>query len=275
MRFLQEPLQVDLESTKVALQARASHPYLAGFYLSYNQEYGFILCNACKIAVEPKHATLKAHFKANHPQAGCNVEKDKLALAVKDCGILPALPRIAPSKPIKPIAGLPVYHGLRCLQCPFVCGAEESLRSHIGSKHGDYSRSPAFIPCRIQRLVDAGNTGRQWFQVLPTRSTSPSPSLVNLALEEVYKELDEDIAIPHHPTTARDISPWLLSTGWHLHTGLYPAGHLRALVALPKDPEFSGLHSMVMNYIAQGMEDLKKTDLLTLQKLNTEDPAKT
>ncbi|KAI0348771.1 hypothetical protein OH77DRAFT_1555004, partial [Trametes cingulata] len=93
--------EIDIQATKRALAARASHPYLERFYLSYNREHKFIICNECRIGVEP--ALVKTHVKTRHGFSNCNIKDNKLHAAIIECDIQPTLPQIPICQPIPPL----------------------------------------------------------------------------------------------------------------------------------------------------------------------------
>ena len=73
---------------------------------------------------------------------------------------------------------------------------------------------------------------------------------------------------------ARRVSPWLLTTGWHLHISGYDHKELSALVRMPKLDEFSTLAMTVVGYFRECYSYIDVTDDLELQYLNSPDPTK-
>lgn len=73
----------------------------------------------------------------------------------------------------------------------------------------------------------------------------------------------------------RTVSPWLLSTKWHEHIEGFETTELRNLISFPGKEELQGLPKLVELYFQDATGLLPSTSELTLQKLNTSDPAKT
>lgn len=76
----------------------------------------------------------------------------------------------------------------------------------------------------------------------------------------------------HEANDPREVSIWLRTTKWHLHTEPYDSKSLCDLVAFPKDND--KLVKSVRSYFQVALETLQSIDELTLQYLNTNDPVK-
>jgi hypothetical protein len=75
---------------------------------------------------------------------------------------------------------------------------------------------------------------------------------------------------------ASSISPWLLSTGWHLHAAAYQHSDIQHLTELPKNKEdpLMRIVEAVHCLIAHAVALIPLTPELVLQLLNSPDPIK-
>jgi hypothetical protein len=121
------------------------------------------------------------------------------------------------------------------------------------------------------------NTGphRALFRVQPPSSVLPNKTASPLmhARQQMAKALE----VPRKRSNVdqRSISPWLLSTHWHEHVYGYNVKELCDLVSSPNKKEFPGLQDIVYDYFSEATQDIRTLQELTLQILNTNDPAKT
>ena len=101
----------------------------------------------------------------------------------------------------------------------------------------------------------------------------PAMSVVAVAQQQMAKALQ--VPCKRGNVDKRSVSPWLLTTKWHEHVHGYDVKELYDLVAFPRKTEFPGLVSTVQEYFADATEEMQTLQELTLQMLNTADPAKT
>ena len=174
------------------------------------------------------------------------------------------------------------FHGLTLwkdyVKCP-ECGAiysRESLRSHYSRHHVSKAR-PNNLPGIFAQQLNQG-ANKRLFQVIPyslptTSIPISSPNLIIQNLRSRRNDLIEKYS--SNELDARAISPWLLSTGWHIHTQPYKAEELCKLVAIPKgEGRLDKLGPAVQSLFEHAYRILSITNILVLQKLNTADPMK-
>lgn len=271
-----QDVRMDQEATESSVQLCGSHPTLEELSLVYNEAHRFLICEDCRVVVEA--TAVKAHLKSSHPGCQMRVDAEALQAALYECGIQHGWPHLTSQDgPVPVLGGLEVYNAMRCLRCPTVCGTVSSLRSHQGLVHGSWSRDPCWEACKAQRLAKAGNHGWEWIEVTlgaADEEARSKPAVVAPDLAAVYKMMEKGPGGEQIARNAREVSPWLLSTGWHLHTERFDAYELRTLVAPPGTDEFSGLVIAVQEYVEHALDLISCTDVLTLQILNTEDPMK-
>lgn len=145
------------------------------------------------------------------------------------------------------------------------------MKKHHQKEHADELDEPKWSPCAVQQY----NSGvqREYFRVKPTDVPSqPGDTSTHTALiEEVLRSDDEgEEPVPD----ARHISPWLLSTGWHLHTHEWDAAELRRLVEVPKKGELLGLYESVKDYFQWATSQIGSVQELVRQRLMTPEPVK-
>lgn len=96
-------------------------------------------------------------------------------------------------------------------------------------------------------------------------------------MDMVKEQMAAALQTPHlrNQTDQRCISPWLLTTKWHEHVKGHDAKELCSLIAFPTKMEYPGLSLGVQQYFAEATEEMDTLQELTLQNINTPDPAKT
>ncbi|KAI5980514.1 hypothetical protein EDD15DRAFT_2188573, partial [Pisolithus albus] len=103
----------------------------------------------------------------------------------------------------------------------------------------------------------------------------------NALVDQLLKELDQQLKTVQVPTDGRLITPWLLTTRWNEWAKWYkkPTEELRALVSLPQpslpaEENYSELYDSIRSYFEEAAMLIDTTDELVLQRLNSPDPAK-
>jgi hypothetical protein len=201
------------------------------------------------------------------------LDVQKINALVEDQQLTKDLPTVHFEEPVIPFEGLKVHPGLRCVYCLKVTGNQETMIKHHCAEHGkDHSTPKTWPTCHMQRLTSAGGKHCGYWQV-------ESPQRDEVSIESMLQELQIEamgtIKVDMRAVNARSVSPWLLATGWHLHTQGYKTQELLDLISIPKEREFPGLRALVKRYMIQATDLIDSTDDLCLQHLNTADPAKT
>lgn len=240
----------------------------------------YVVCTTCKMGFQ--HKEVKAHLSQQHPRLYPLFQQDKFnaLMAEKkwdsDDGVLPDPPVMEEEGMYIP--GMALYQGYGCPSCEVSGRSTQYLTKHWYKAHPGQRQPREWPQFYIQRWNDLPGPNRQWFRVelpetaLSTPQTSADPSTE--ALNTLWAKLDALQPLPSEDLDSRKVSPWLLKTGWHIHTEGYDAQKLRELVLLPKDAELPALKSAVKEYMQSSLDLIKSTDVLVLQKLNTDDPMK-
>ncbi|KAH7903590.1 hypothetical protein BJ138DRAFT_1020380, partial [Hygrophoropsis aurantiaca] len=123
----------------------------------------------------------------------------------------------------------------------------------------------------MQQFNTAGGVNRTFWEVTVD-------DLLSQASDD-YQSLRNATDVPLPPVEVNDIrniTPWLRMTGWHIHTQPYHASDLVNLAKTPRndDPLLPGLKDAVKSYFQAAVDLIPQTNLLVLQRLNTDDPAK-
>lgn len=261
---------VDLEATlSIAEFHVAFDPRLSQYNLAINLKHSFLFCSWCYCVVNPQN--FSRHLLKSHEVAISKGEIHRinqyLAFLKENNSIDVQLP-VVPEEVVEPWGGLMVFDGFHCRECSFFSTSVKSHQNHHRQKH--FGPTPKSFPeCKIQRLGR-----RKWFRV--DLSLLSFVGATQVSKDEFYQPifdyLEADL-ISHEASDYREVTPWLHRMKWHLHTGPHPTAELMDLVVFPRNDNM--LCNVVDYYFRQATKCLKNTDELILQKLNTDDPAKT
>lgn len=238
--------------------------------LQVNTRLNVLLCASCQSSVLPDQ--VQAHFRNNHKDSKTKVDKAAIETSRTALTIMDGLPALD-GGPYLEFAGLAVHDGLVCGACPKIYGTVASLKKHYSKKHAQTSVPSEFAPTQCQRLCNGLN--RNYFAIIPANVVPTEPT------EDIIKDLrelvevmwaEDDAALEYDP---RQVNPWLRTTKWHEHVKGYKTEDLRALVAQPSKDDFPELKDAVVALLRHSMGTIAKVPELSLQKLNTSDPAKT
>jgi hypothetical protein len=208
------------------------------------------------------------------------VDSNQLENAIYEMGVEKELP-FPPCTTLRqraspPFAGIKILEGYACTICTQLSLNKKHLQDHYTQKHPIQHCPTVFSQYPMQRfsLAHAGPC-RTLFRVQPPPLVLPSKtaSPLTYARQQMAKALE----VPRKRSNVdqRSISPWLLSTHWHEHIYGYNAKELCDLASFPNKKEFPGLQEVVHDYFAEATQELCTLQELTLQILNTNDPAKT
>ena len=182
------------------------------------------------------------------------------------------------NSPIPQVEGLLLFKD--CIKCP-KCDtiySKESLRMHYSRHHPGMTNIKADSLPRIfaQQLNKGAN--KKLFEVIP--SPTPTTSFSLSSPQDIIQHLRSernDLIEKYHPKEidARAVSPWLLSTGWHIHIQPYNTEELCKLIAVPKNEgRLDRLGNAVQSLLSHAYDIMTVTSTLVLQKINTSDPVK-
>jgi len=220
------------------------------------------------------HTTeVSGHCKTAHSNAGFKVDDLQLKQAFIDLDIEAEFPELGNDVVYEEFAGLKLREGIYCTECPKVMGTIGSANVHYSTAHTGIKK-PKDLPLGNCQQLKRGRDCAL-FRVNPrVRSATTSDELLVATLRaETDKVFSETIQTSD--LNARAITPWLLSTKWHLHIDGYDPEELKALVKPLSKQEDSRLVDLVHQYFNDATDLIEHTDELTLQHLNTPDPTKT
>ncbi|KAF9439961.1 hypothetical protein P691DRAFT_768534, partial [Macrolepiota fuliginosa MF-IS2] len=247
------------------------HSYLSMIGLYFEPRYKFLVCPDCGIALTSNSAP--AHVRTNHPACKTSVNNAIFAKTCKELGIVATLPTI--NAIVDAITGLKLYpDALQCAagSCDKVYGSVGSMKQHHRNHHHDVPLPRSWPSTPAQRLDNALHSTLFPVIVPPNPSAPPSLAWLNALDTTNAKAIKSD---PLAVSDPRDLNQWLRSTNWATHVQGYDVDFLRSLVAYPADKEFPWLREAVVQKFIADAQLIEKTPLLALQKLNTENPAKT
>ncbi|KDQ05749.1 hypothetical protein BOTBODRAFT_182261 [Botryobasidium botryosum FD-172 SS1] len=257
------------------LGGKLSHcAYLDTLGFAVNEWAMLLCCEACQIGILPDEA--QGHLDYAHADAKIRIDAGALEEAVELMQVMDTFP--GPFEGLRPcaIAGLRVYPGLRCGLCPKALRSLDSMKKHHYRNHREVGLPHSWTPCLVQQ-INAGSA-RTLFEVVPRTQAPPSATAASFdELMAGYRvqvaEWQADGAGPHD---ARLVSPWLLSTEWHLHVAGHDNAKLRALVSTPlaTDEDFPRLKEVVQAYFQEATAMIPRLSVLTRRRLNTQEPEK-
>lgn len=172
--------------------------------------------------------------------------------------------------PMEEVQGLAVHNGLRCTLCGFLAKKESHVRKHFTKQHPDSAFAQGYEQVRLQRLQRSYGP---YFQI--SNLSDAEQSVDDMIISDMRRAADEALAQQSTPEDDRAISPWLLTTKWHLLVKDYAPSNLTALVRMPSKNQFPALHEAVHQYALSAAEVLPIAPEIVLQRLNTPYEAKT
>ncbi|KAG2001640.1 helicase domain-containing protein [Coprinopsis cinerea AmutBmut pab1-1] len=200
-----------------------------------------LYCLKCKIMLP--YTWLPDHWSQKHKGLGIHPKPNQFFSLGKEYKLAKDLPELWLSlEPIPSLKGLPVVSDcVRCPHCSHVYLAS-SLASHCSRQHPGLPVPTSLPRIKAQRL--SNGTKNRLFEVTEP-SDSDDSSVVDLTpLEKMFSEqrAERDRLAEEHRSNEvdfRNVSPWLMYTGWHEHVDPYNVDDLIRLAALPSKQENS------------------------------------
>ncbi|KAI6017929.1 hypothetical protein EDC04DRAFT_2607927 [Pisolithus marmoratus] len=158
--------------------------------------------------------------------------------------------------------------------CPAVFTKEKKLREHHGLQHHDIPVPQHWQSCQAQcmKAEGVGSACKLWEVTGDTRVGSDSREKV--LVDNLLKELDQQLKTVQVPTDHCLVSPWLLTTHWHEWARWLrkPTEELCALVSppcpsLPDEAHLKTLAQSIQLYFEEAVSLIDTTDELVLQQL--------
>lgn len=226
------------------------------------------ICTTCHVALAPPH--LEGHFKSQHPLSSFKIDSTLLNQTIETWDLADSLPDLV-SDCGTFIEGLPLLDAWSCPHCVYFCGQLSSMKKHHEKNHSTLPKPLSWINIKAQQL-DHG-IHKTFLKVTPPES-STTPQPLSLLYDLRIQQQQSAYSILATEEDPRMVSPWLKTTGWHLHIAGYSPQELVDLVALPNKEEFIGLEEAVQTLFERTTENLATIPELILQKINTSDSAK-
>ncbi len=230
-----------------------------------------LICVPCGCALTCK--TMAKHLHEAHPNTISRIPTGLSEQIAKRYNIVANLPEIL--GPIPPIDGLPIGQGfVECPHCRKIYG-KDGLRAHTSKEHSGMPKiHPKFLRhVHVQQLNRGSH--KSYFEVFPTnppRPTTRNDDLISLI--RMHRDSTIESYTPEK-LDARVVTPWLLAVQWHEHIQPFSTDQLRELVEMPSNGDpFYGLKEGVLKLFKTAYKIIPETDLLILQRLNTDDPLK-
>jgi hypothetical protein len=118
-------------------------------HLYFLQEYGIIICIACKYAIKPDGIT--RHFRDHHSQLITAKDRSSLVQSVSSFPLVRPEAVQTPLTPCERIKYLKLKDGIKCTECQYYCIGEESMKTHCRDKHGwSASKQNTWTTCYLQ-----------------------------------------------------------------------------------------------------------------------------
>lgn len=235
--------------------------------LAVNVLYGLLLCMECQAAIVPSQA--KSHLGSAHSVALTPQDLNLLKQVCATHSLTGDLLSI-----IKPsmlhIEGLKAMDGFSCCLCTKVYATKDSLLRHHLKDHPSLPRPRQEMPVRIQRLSNGQGALRSWFPMSepPTVELSTDAQII----KDVAERLKGFHGLPKTAADIRNVSPWLRTTGWHVHIKGHDIDGLRSLASHPTRLEFPWLKQALVHLLFEASDLMETTHEIALQMLNTPHP---
>ena len=206
----------------------------------YNEIYSLWICTSCYYTVTPQH--LDRHLRTHHRQhpsvKTAELRQTVLTEMLKRPWIEPRKKSSRfPSPDSPPIPYLPVYSGLRCPLCLYICRLLSTLRHHLSRSHPD-TRRPRGRDCHqkpdiaaaaehvsCQRFYIAG-AASQFLAITPASQTEQVQKTAQISkaefiqsqINQVYEQNQQALAIQQQSIPiekhSSEVSPWMELTRW-------------------------------------------------------------
>lgn len=246
------------------------NPLLQTLSLAINTTLSLFMCLVCGTGFT--HTAIGLHLTRAHGICTEASEKKELQELAIQAEIASSYPVIEPTRePRLPFSGLIIHKGFGCPHCPKI-GTSKNIFQHLKAAHPEASNLP---PEEVQTQVINGGATKTHFRVKPitfntiTTTSSTTNSLLSEAIGFKWQSIS-----PSELPNPRQVSPWLMRTGWYKFTEGHDVEALCKLVSYSKDSEHSGLQALLTLYFDKANQLLDETDELVLQRLNTCDPSK-
>lgn len=249
--------------------------YLDSLGLVVDPELLVLCCEYHQTALKPEW--VPGHLKSQHKTIRAKVDPAAVLSDLFSLGGHEGLPAVDAFEVIPTaFVGLAIKNGFRCQVCRKVQGTEKSIRQHHKMAHAPLIPYPSAWPsCPVQQLNSGGKP--IMFEVTLQSTTElqhDGATVFDSSLHRLDMEMGLATRMPLGQPNAREVSPWLLKTKWHVHVEPFDRGELRALVAVPKQREFPGLKEVMTAYLKSATAKIDLTTELVLRKLNSPDPVK-
>jgi len=251
------------------------HPYLSTLNLVVNEEFRFLACQECGIALLQEDVVL--HLMQQHP--ALQIDHIKFMGAVTNMTIVDDFPEIIEGPRTK-VHGLSIHDAFTCEHCLKIYSTENSIRSHHHKQHKDIPKPRSWRSCKAQRIHAQSTTIRgarhlSWETYVKDTISEARQSTESL-VSSLLEELEEEFNIPTAKSDERLATPWLMTTRWHEYIAEenLSVESLCNMTALPKDDDniLPGLRSAVNSYFQEALALLSITDELVLKRLNSPSP---
>lgn len=232
--------------------------------------YGGLACISCKMVFNAHD--IPAHLRNQHSATYKGFLATEFNQRVSNSEYLPyGLPEPPVDKEGTDIWNdLALEDGYGCNHCDHTRRTEVSIIQHHKETHSGQPRS--YTPWKVQRFNNLPGPQKAWFRV---KSENVEVDISDdRVLQQAVDKVIAQVVVPSGPPEARAVSAWLLSNRWHEFTADLKPSDVAAWIAPPAKNEFPGLSSVLTEYMEKCVGLIKVTDEITLQRLNTEDPAK-
>lgn len=179
-----------------------------------------------------------------------------------------SLRHIAPSHPTTippPLYGLPVHSGFKCSACDSCASTKHSLRQHKCNED-EYD----VLPTSMQQFNLSHQ--RTWFPVQEVTILPKIKELQDSQLQNAVLAFERFTYEQEDTNDARKISPWLMTTKWHVHSSTVELEVARKVTSLDNPGQYSTLPTILQEYLRIAESRIDTMNTLVLQRLNTDDP---
>lgn len=227
----------------------------------------WFVCIPCGQAIPP--STYKTHARNTHPTSD-KISPQYITELKEQYDLHAKLPPFPPRRePYPMFPGIIIQKMYGCPHCPLA-----GVHKYVSNHRSTHSHEPGFDPTYIEENVYTQllhpSLAKTHLRVLPDASVSDTAAIWIDKFLAIHSNLEK---IARDTPNARQISPWLMRTKFHLLLPNTDHKHLRALVALQNtDTKYLWVSGLVRTYLANASKMILDTCHQVLRIINSDQP---
>src|ERR1700742_3705206 len=229
-----------------------------------------LVCTECQKALLAHQVW--EYLSKHHQTAAIRYDKEKFDEACQKLKVSKTFPAIE-NMPVPAFDGICIEQGYKCSICAFCSPSKGTMGNHYRLQH-KHSCTPGMVDQKEVLLQTFGCSvkTKQYFQVIRNQNTEAEHTGWESDVLKQAQDWQRKPSKSNEVPNARQVSPWLLSTKWHIAFEGHDKRLLRDLVKHPASTELPMLSDCVQAYYIKASSLIDDTNELSLQKINTPYP---